>query len=137
MGKLKLDNLQSKGFYLGWTVYGSSKLMNILFTRELARCLEGSHVTANVLHPGFVATKFGHNNKGLFNRFVKWSQKNALTPEQGAQTSIYLASSPEVAGVSGAYFHHSKIEQPSKAAQDDEAARKLWDVSLQLVEEKN
>ena len=136
MGKLNFDNLQSKGFYLGWTVYGSSKLMKISFTRELARRLEGSYVTANVLHPGFVATKFGHNNKGLFNRFVKWSQKNALTPEQGAQTSIYLASSPEVAGVSGAYFHHSKIEQPSKAAQDDEAARKLWVVSEQLIAEK-
>ncbi|MBE0685806.1 MAG: short-chain dehydrogenase, partial [Anaerolineaceae bacterium] len=65
------------------------------------------------------------------------SQKGALTPEQGAQTSIYLASSPEVAGVSGAYFHHSKIEQPSKAALDDELALRLWDVSLELVGEKN
>lgn len=135
MGKVNFDNLQSKGFYVGWTAYGTSKLMNILFTRELARRLEGSRVTVNVLHPGFVATKFGHNNKGLFNKFVKWSQKKALTPEQGAQTSIYLASSPEVTGVSGAYFSESKIVQPSKAAQDDDLARRLWDVSLELVGE--
>ena len=135
MGKLNFDNLQSKGFFMGWTAYGTSKLMNILFTRELARHLEGSHVTANVLHPGFVATKFGHNNKGLYSRFVKWSQKRALTLEQGAQTSIYLASSPEVEGVSGAYFHECKIVQPSRAAQDDEAAKRLWEVSLELVGE--
>jgi NAD(P)-dependent dehydrogenase (short-subunit alcohol dehydrogenase family) len=110
--------------------------MNILFTRELARRLEGSHVTANVLHPGFVATKFGHNNKGLYSKFVKWSQKRALTPEQGAQTNIYLASSHDVDDVSGAYFYKSRIVQPSKAAQDDEAAKRLWDISLELVGEK-
>jgi len=109
--------------------------MNILFTRELSRRLEGSRVTVNVLHPGFVATNFGHNGKGLWPRFVKWSQKRAITPEQGAQTSIYLASSPEVAGVSGAYFYQSKIVQPSNAALDDDLARRLWDVSLELVAE--
>lgn len=136
MGKLNFDNLQSKGLYMGWTAYGTSKMMNILFTRELARRLEGSHVTANVLHPGFVATKFGHNNKGLYSRFVKWSQKRALTPEQGAQTTIHLASAQELAGVSGAYFYNSKIVQPSNAAQDDDAARRLWEVSQELVGEK-
>jgi len=137
MGKINFNNLQGKGiFFIGWTTYGRSKLMNILFTRELARRLEGTHVTANVLHPGFVATKFGHNNKGLYQKFVKWSQRRAITPEEGAQTSIYLASAPEVAGVSGAYFYKSKIIQPSPAAQDDEAAKRLWEVSLELVGEK-
>ncbi len=136
MGKINFDNLNSKGFYLGWTAYGNSKLMNILFTRELAQRLEGTRVTANVLHPGFVATNFGHNGKGLWSLFVKLSQKGAITPEQGAQTSIYLASSDEVAGVSGAYFHNSKIVQPSTAAQDDEVARRLWEVSKKLIEEE-
>ncbi len=135
MGKINFDNLNSNGLFVGWTAYGTSKLMNILFTRELSRRLEGSRVTVNVLHPGFVATNFGHNGKGLWPRFVKWSQKRAITPEQGAQTSIYLASSPEVAGVSGAYFYQSKIVQPSNAALDDDLARRLWDVSLELVAE--
>lgn len=136
MGKINFDNLNSKGLFLGWTAYGTSKLMNILFTRELSRRLEGTRVTANVLHPGFVATNFGHNGKGLWPLFVKWSQKRAITPEQGAQTSIYLASSPEVTGVSGAYFYQSKIVQPSNAAQDDDLALRLWEVSEQLIAEK-
>jgi len=72
----------------------------------------------------------------VYSRFVKWSQKWAITPEQGAQTSIYLASSPEVAGVSGAYFVDKKITTPSKAAQDDEAAKRLWEISLEMVGEK-
>ncbi len=133
---INFNNLQSKGLYNGWAVYGRSKLMNILFTRELAHRLKNSQVTVNVLHPGFVATRFGHNNQGLFNKFVKWSQRGAITPEQGAQTSIYLASSPEVAGVSGEYFYKSKPIQPSKAAVDDEAAKKLWEISLKLIGEK-
>jgi len=135
MGRINFNNLNSQGIYLGWTAYGNSKLMNILFTRELCRRLVGSRVTANVLHPGFVATNFGQNGKGLWTQFVKLSQRGALTPEQGAQTSIYLASSPEVAGVSGAYFYNKKIVQPSKAALDDDLARRLWEVSMQLVGE--
>jgi hypothetical protein len=83
-----------------------------------------------------VATNFGHNGKGLWPLFVKWSQKRAITPEQGAQTSIYLASSSEVTGVSGAYFYDRKIVQPSKAAQDDDLALRLWEVSEQLIAEK-
>ncbi len=136
MGKVNFDNLNSKGFFMGWSAYGNSKLMNILFTRELSRRLEGTRVTANALHPGFVATNFGHSGNGLWTLFTKLSQKGAIPPEQGAQTSIYLASSPEVAGVSGAYFYKSKNVQPSQAAQDDEVAGKLWEVSKKLVEEK-
>jgi NAD(P)-dependent dehydrogenase (short-subunit alcohol dehydrogenase family) len=136
MGKVDFNNLNSRGIFMGWKAYANSKLMNILFTRELARRLEGTDVTANVLHPGFVATNFGHTGKGLWNWFVKLSQKGALTPQQGALTSIYLASSPEVAGVSGAYFNYSKIVQPSRAARDDEDAHRLWDVSQKLIEEK-
>ena len=109
MGKINFDNLNAKGLYFGWTTYANSKLMNILFTRELAKRLEGTGVTANALHPGFVATNFGHSGKGLLDFFVKLSQKNAITPEQGAKTSIYLASSPEVSGVSGKYFSYNFV----------------------------
>jgi NAD(P)-dependent dehydrogenase (short-subunit alcohol dehydrogenase family) len=136
IGKVDFNNLNARGIYFGWTAYANSKLMNILFTRELAKRLEGTRVTANVLHPGFVATNFGHTGKGLWNTFVKLSQIGALTPQQGALTSIYLASSPEVAGVSGAYFNYSKIVQPSRAARDDEDALRLWDLSQKLIEEK-
>ena len=136
MAKLNFDNLQSEGLFLGWTAYGRSKLMNILFTRELCRRLLGTRVTANVLHPGFVATNFGHNGNGIGKWIIALTQRWALTPEEGAQTSIYLASSPEVAGVSGAYFVDKKIAQPSKAAQDDEAAKRLWEVSLEMVGEQ-
>lgn len=136
MGKINFDNLNAKGLYFGWTTYANSKLMNILFTRELAKRLEGTGVTANALHPGFVATNFGHSGKGLLDFFVKLSQKNAITPEQGAQTSIYLASSPEVSGVSGKYFYKCNPVEPSPAAQDDETARRLWDKSFELIEQK-
>lgn len=135
-GNINFDNLQSEGLFLGWTTYGRSKLMNILFTRELCRRLQGTRVTANVLHPGFVATNFGHNGNGIGKWIIALTQRWAITPEQGAQTSIYLASSPEVAGVSGAYFVDKKITTPSKAAQDDEAAKRLWEISLEMVGEK-
>ncbi|MBW6474843.1 MAG: SDR family oxidoreductase [Anaerolineaceae bacterium] len=136
MGKINFDNLNAKGLFVGWTAYGTSKLMNILFTRELSRRLEGTRVTVNALHPGFVATNFGHNGNGIGKWLIQLTQRSALTPEQGAQTSIYLASSPEVSGVSGAYFSESKIVQPSKAAQDDDLALRLWEVSEQLIAER-
>lgn len=135
-GGINFDNLQRKGLYFGWTTYGRSKLMNILFTHELCRRLQGTGVTANALHPGFVATNFGHNGNGVGKWIIGLTQRWALTPEEGAQTSIYLASSPDVAGVSGEYFVDKKITQPSNAAQDEEAAKRLWDVSLALVGEQ-
>jgi NAD(P)-dependent dehydrogenase (short-subunit alcohol dehydrogenase family) len=98
--------------------------------------LQGTGVTANALHPGFVATNFGHNGNGVGKWIIGLTQRWALAPEEGAQTSIYLASSPDVAGVSGEYFVDKKITQPSNAAQDDEAAKRLWDVSLALVDEQ-
>ena len=135
-GEINFDNLQNDGLFFGWTAYGRSKLMNILFTRELCRRLQGTGVTANALHPGFVATNFGHNGDGIGKWIIGLTQRWALTAEEGAQTSIYLASSPEVAGVSGVYFVDKKITQPSNAALDDEAARKLWEISLELTGEK-
>src|SRR5215469_13211259 len=102
---LDFSDLQSARDYRGFRVYGRSKLANILFTRELARRLAGTGVTANCLHPGFVATRFGAENGGLFALVLSLAKNFALSPEQGAETLVYLASSPEVAGVSGQYFY--------------------------------
>jgi NAD(P)-dependent dehydrogenase (short-subunit alcohol dehydrogenase family) len=120
--------------YSGMGVYGHSKLANVMFTYELARRLAGTHVTANVLHPGFVATGFGHNNGGLMNFGMGLIQKLAAKrPEQGAQTSIYLASSPEVEGVSGKYFADSQAVRSNEASYDVAAQQRLWELSEQYV----
>ncbi len=127
MATIDFDDIEGQRRYNGWRMYGQSKLANILFTRELARRIEGAGMTTNALHPGFVATRFGHNNGGLVSLGMKALQKvAALTPEQGAQTSLYLATSPEVAGVSGQYFSNRRAVSPSAAAQDDQAAARLW-----------
>jgi NAD(P)-dependent dehydrogenase (short-subunit alcohol dehydrogenase family) len=110
----------------GVQVYGRSKLCNILFTRELARRLEGSGVTANCLHPGFVATRFGDQSGGVLAFGVSIAKRFALSPEQGAATLVYLASSSEVAGVTGEYFVKCRPATPSREARDDAAARRLW-----------
>ncbi|HET7607370.1 MAG TPA: SDR family oxidoreductase, partial [Gammaproteobacteria bacterium] len=131
--KLDFDDLQSERSYSGFRVYGRSKLANILFTRELARRLQGSGVNANCLHPGFVATRFGEGNGGLGRLALHAAQRAfAITPEEGAKTMTYLASSPEVAEVSGKYFYKCKEELPSAEAQDDVAAARLWAESAKL-----
>lgn len=127
-----LDDLQRQKKFSGFRAYGESKLMNILFTQELAERLKGSKVTANVLHPGFVRTGFGRNNTGIISLVLKVIQTFALTPEQGAETSIYLASSPEVKGVSGQYFEKKKAVQPDKGAQRLDDPKKLWTISERL-----
>lgn len=118
--------------YRGWYAYGQSKLANLLFTYELARRLAGTGVTANAVHPGFVATRFGHNNRGLVALFVWLAQCRALSPEQGAETLIYLATSPEVAGVTGAYFVKKRSVESSAASYDQAAAQHLWQLSEEL-----
>jgi len=130
--KLNFDDLQSERGYSGFGVYGRSKLCNVLFTRELARRLKGTGVTANCLHPGFVATRFGDQSGGILSFAVRAAKNFALTPEQGAETIIYLASSPNVADVSGGYFYKSKIATPTKEAQNDADAKRLWDVSAKI-----
>jgi retinol dehydrogenase 12 len=131
---LRWDDLQTRGRYQGMQVYARSKLANILFSRELARRLAGSGVTANCLHPGTVATGFARDGdaSGVLAFGVKLIKPFVLTPARGAQTSIYLAASPEVADVSGEYFVKCRARTPSRAARDDEAARRLWDVSEEL-----
>ena len=131
-GKFDFADLQSEHRYRGFVVYARSKLMNILFTRELARRLQGTGVTANCLHPGFVATRFGDNNSGLTRSVFGLAKHFALTPEKGARTLIYLASSPAVESVSGQYFDKSKPATPSKEAQNDVAAAKLWQISAEI-----
>ncbi len=130
---LNFDDLQAQKRYRAFRAYGASKLANILFTRELAKRLEGTGVTANCLHPGFVATNFTSGNGTLGWIFRRMASLAAISPEKGAQTSIYLASSPEVAGITGAYFNKCRQSTPLPAARDDQAARRLWEVSEQLT----
>jgi retinol dehydrogenase-12 len=126
---LDFDNLQGERGYGGWQQYCRSKLMNLLFTYELARRLTGTGVTANALHPGFVATGFASNNgwKGWLMRM--YARLAAISPEQGAHTIIYLASSPDVAGISGRYFVREREQTSSPESLDEAAAKKLWDIS--------
>jgi NAD(P)-dependent dehydrogenase (short-subunit alcohol dehydrogenase family) len=131
--RLNFADLQSAKSYSGFGVYGRSKLMNILFTRELARRPAGTGVTANCLHPGFVGTRFGDASGGVLSFLVKIAKNFALTPEQGAQTIIYLASSPEVDGKSGGYYVKSKLATPTKEAQNDADAKRLWDESARIA----
>jgi NAD(P)-dependent dehydrogenase (short-subunit alcohol dehydrogenase family) len=131
--KLDFDDLQCAKGYSGWKAYGRSKLANILFTRELARRLAGTGVAANCLHPGLVASRFGDEAGGWTGRLFPFVKRFAISPEQGADTIVYLASSPEVATITGKYFDKRKIRQPSAAAQDDQAAALLWEKSAALA----
>jgi len=132
-GKVRFDDLQSARRYSAFGVYGDTKLMNVLFTRELARRLRGTGVTANCLHPGFVATRFGDNNSGLMSSIFGFAKNFALSPEQGAQTIVYLASSPEVEGLSGKYFYKCREAAPADVAQNDADATRLWEVSAKIA----
>jgi NAD(P)-dependent dehydrogenase (short-subunit alcohol dehydrogenase family) len=131
--RLNFADLENERSYTSWKVYGQSKLANLYFTYGLAATLDESGVTANALHPGFVATNFGKSNGGIFRSIFGLIQFAAITPEEGAQTSIYLASSPEVEGVTGKYFVKSQVVPSSAVSYDMSAARKLWDCSLEMV----
>jgi NAD(P)-dependent dehydrogenase (short-subunit alcohol dehydrogenase family) len=131
--KLDFNDLQSARNYRGLHVYGRSKLCNILFTRELARKLGGAGVTANSLHPGFVATRFGDQSGGILSLVVRAAKTFAISPEKGAETIIYLASSSEAADSNGLYFYKCKPATPTREAQDDDSARRLWQESEKLA----
>ena len=130
---IDLDDLQSAKNYSSIKAYGRSKLENILFTRELARRLQGAGVTANCLHPGFVATRFGHESGGVLQQLLKAVQIFAITPEKGAETIVYLAASPDVAGINGEYFIKNQIAKPSSAARDGAMAAALWRKTAELT----
>jgi NAD(P)-dependent dehydrogenase (short-subunit alcohol dehydrogenase family) len=131
---LDFDDLQSTR-YRSYRVYARSKLANILFTRELARRWDDTGVTANAVHPGFVASDFGRDGDGgrLTGVVMPLLKPFARSPEEGAQTQIYVASAPELTGITGGYWAKSAPATPSAAAQDDAAAARLWEVSEQLV----
>lgn len=112
--------------------YGASKLCNIWFARESAARLRGDGITSNALHPGAVATSFGASGSWLYRVGTKLAKPFLQTAQQGARTSVYLASSPEVAGVTGEYFVNQRVATPSKRARDDEQARRLWQLSERL-----
>jgi NAD(P)-dependent dehydrogenase (short-subunit alcohol dehydrogenase family) len=132
-GKIEFDNLQGERGYSP-RLYENSKLANILFTMELARRLEGTGVTVNALHPGFVATGFAKNNGKLIAALVSiFAPLVARSPAKGAETSIYLASSPSVAGITGKYFYDSHVIPAALQATDMVVARKLWEGSAEMV----
>ena len=130
---LDFDDLQAAKGYSAIGAYGRSKLCNILFTRELARRWVDKGVTANCLHPGFVATRFGDGSGGFLSRVVRVAKTFAISPEEGAETIVYLASSPDVEGKSGGYYYKCKLATPSAAAQSGADAVRLWDASAKIA----
>ena len=131
--RLDLGDLNYEKGFIGWVAYARSKLMNIYFTYELARRLEGSQVTANCLHPGFVATNFGKNNGGLMRPVMALAHLVAISPQQGAETIIHLAASPQVEGLNGGYYYQKRAVRSSGVSYDQEIASQLWEASLDFT----
>jgi len=132
-GSIDFDDLQGERGYSMWRAYQQSKLANVLFTRELARRLAGRGVTANALHPGAVASGFGRNGRGFFSRLVVLGAPFLASPEKGARTTLHVATAPELKGVTGRYFSGCRERTPSRAARDDDAALRLWQISENLT----
>jgi retinol dehydrogenase 12 len=132
-GVIDFDDLQGEKRYSGIRAYSQSKLANVLFTYALARRLEGTGVTANCLHPGGVATGFGQNTPGALKLLMRLAGPFLITAERGAATSIHLASSPDVEGVSGKYFSKSRPARSSAASHDQALQERLWALSLQQI----
>jgi NAD(P)-dependent dehydrogenase (short-subunit alcohol dehydrogenase family) len=132
--KIDFQDLQGEKRYSGIRAYGQSKLANVLFTYELARRLEGTGVTVNCLHPGFVQSNLGRDNGSIFLYLFKFIKAfTARSPEKGAETVIYLASSPEVSGVTGRYFSDNKEVRSSEESYNEVTAEQLWQVSARLT----
>jgi NAD(P)-dependent dehydrogenase (short-subunit alcohol dehydrogenase family) len=132
-GHINFDDLQCEKKFSGIRSYCQSKLANVVFTYELAKRLEGTGVTANALHPGVVASRFGAETSGWFSWGVRLMRPFMITPEQGAATSVYLATSPEVAGVTGKYFAKKKARKTIAESNDPAVQKRLWEVSEQLT----
>jgi retinol dehydrogenase 12 len=131
--RLDLDDPNLEHRWGSWRSYANTKLANILFTRELARRLDGTGVTANCPHPGAVRSGFGREGSRLLRLGVLLARPFFLSPERGADTIVYLASSPDVAGQTGGYYVKRRRREPSPAARDDAAARTLWEISEKLT----
>jgi NAD(P)-dependent dehydrogenase (short-subunit alcohol dehydrogenase family) len=130
---LDFDNLELKRGYSPMRAYGRSKLANLYFTYELARRLEGTGVTVNAMHPGFVKTNMAANNGWLVRLFLPLVHLSSLKPEEGARTIIYLASSPDVEAVSGKYFVREREVLSDPVSYDESAAKRLWEVSEEMT----
>lgn len=131
--KIDFGNLQAEEKFSSWGSYGQSKLANIMFTYELAHRLRGTNITVNCLHPGVVRTNFGQSGNFLFKNAVKLAGSFFLTPEKGAETSIYLATAPELEGITGKYFAKKKVKKSNKQSYNVEVSRRLWVVSEELT----
>ena len=130
---MEFENLNGEQEYKAWKAYQKSKLANVLFTYELLKKVPGN-ITVNCLHPGFVATNFGHNNGGFFGPVLKIAQRiSAIDPEEGAKTSIFLCSAPEVKGVSGKYFYKCKPKTSSRESRNMDTAKRLWQISSDIA----
>ena len=129
---MDFENLNGEQEYKALKAYQKSKLANVLFTYELLKKVPGN-ITVNCLHPGFVATNFGHNNGGFFGPVLKIAQRiSAIDPEEGAKTSIFLCSTLEVKGVSGKYFYKCQPKTSSRESRNEKSMKKLWDISMKL-----
>jgi NAD(P)-dependent dehydrogenase (short-subunit alcohol dehydrogenase family) len=134
IGHINFNDINyENNLYKSMNVYCDSKLANVLFTKELSKRLKGTNVTANCLHPGVVNTNFASETSGWFKWVVKIGKPFLITAEKGAETQIYLASSPEVEGITGEYFDKKKVKTPSKEARDTEVAEKLWKLSEKMT----
>ena len=130
---MEFENLNGEQEYKAWKAYQKSKLANVLFTYELLKKVPGN-ITVNCLHPGFVATNFGHNNGGFFGPVLKIAQRiSAIDPEEGAKTSIFLCSAPEVKGVSGKYFYKCQPKTSSRESRNMDTGKRLWQISSDIA----
>ncbi len=131
-GRITFDDLEGERFYLSFKQYGMTKRMNIAFALELAERLKGTGVTSNALHPGAIGSNFG-SVQGWFGKVFALGKPFLLTPEKGARTQVWLASSPEIEGVTGGYFSRKKQVRPPRQARDPLVRRKLWEISEKLT----
>ena len=130
---IEFDNLNGEQEYKAWKAYQKSKLANVLFTYELLKKVPGN-ITVNCLHPGFVATNFGHNNGGFFGPVLKIAQRiSAIDPEEGAKTSIFLCSAPEIKGASGKYFYKCQPKTSSQESRNMDTGKRLWQISSDIA----
>ena len=135
---IDFNNLEMSNNYNGWICYKKSKLCNILFTKKLSDLISKKNITVNCLHPGFVKTEFGKNNRGIVGLVIKFLMNFfAITVEEGAKTIIHLANNQDLKDITGKYFYKSKINQPSQFAENKSSADKLWDVSVKILKSKD
>jgi NAD(P)-dependent dehydrogenase (short-subunit alcohol dehydrogenase family) len=135
---IDFNNLEMSNNYNGWICYKKSKLCNILFTKKLSDLISKKNITVNCLHPGFVKTEFGKNNRGIVGLVIKFLMNFfAITVEEGAKTIIHLANNQDLKDITGKYFYKSKINQPSQFAENKSSADQLWDVSVKILKSKD